>query len=69
MCFLWAKEDLYWFLGQEVKVNFESLNLLPQGDGIPLKHVNFKWVWVGSRVNDIHVYTLSAPVYIMIKPY
>ena len=66
MCFLWAKKDLYLFWGQEVKVNLESLNLLPRGggDGVPLKHVNFKWVWVGSRVNDIYVYTLSAPVYI-----
>ena len=63
MCFLWAKEDLYWFWGQEIMVNLESLNLLPRGDGVPLKHVNFKWMWVGNRVNDIYVYTLSALVY------
>ena len=31
MCFLWAKEDLYWFSGQEVKVNLESLYLSPRG--------------------------------------
>ena len=28
-----------------------------------IKHVHFKCVWVGSRVNDMYVYTLSAPVY------
>ena len=65
MCFLWAKEDLYLFLGQAVMVNLECLNLLPRGggDGVPLKHVNFKWMWLGSRLNDIYVYTLPALVY------
>ena len=67
MCFLWAKEDLYYFWVQEVMVSLESLNLLPRGggggDGVPLKHVNFKLMWVGSRVNSIYEYTLSALVY------
>ena len=63
MCFLWAKEDLYLFWGQAGMVNLESLNLLPRGCGVPLKYVNFKWMWVGSRVNDIYVYTLPALLY------
>ena len=68
MCFLWAKEDLYLFWGQAVMVTLESLNLFPRGWGlggvpVPLKHVNFKWMWVGSRLNDIYVYTLPALVY------
>ena len=33
------------------------------GGGVPLNNVNFKWMWVGSRVNDIYVYTLPALVY------
>ena len=50
-----------YILGQAVMVNLESLNLLP--GGVLLKPVNFKWMWVGSRVNDIYVYTLPALVY------
>ena len=51
----------FWIKGQSH--DFERLNLLPRRDGVPLKYFNFKWMWVGSTVNDIYVYTLSALVY------
>ena len=34
MCILWAKEDPYYFWGQEDMVNLESLHLLRGGGGL-----------------------------------
>ena len=52
-------------LGSRGQGYLRKFEFVAVGGGVvvPLKHINFKWMSVGSRVNDILVYTLSALVY------